>query len=334
MYAPPAVAGNLLFIGSCNGMFYSLDKTTGKVRWSYDTRKEGDQSQFHGAPLIAGGLIIVGTDGRDIGGVYAFDMTTGNLRWKYLIRGGFSDSRGIQTDILRLASSAYAVALGDELICLDLKSGRANWTYQSGLRKERSTWSQSPAVGAGRVFFGGLDGTVYALDARSGQVTWKRYLGAPVSTALTVWGDLYLGTANSHIYRLNTETGQILADFKTEMTPIDTPAVAGDSILFFLNRGGGVGAGSVLICLDRCLKLRWSQRASTWSISRVYLWHGMVLVGNEDGSLVGYKLSDGSQQWSQKFKGMIRSIGQADDLVYVGTLDGTVYAYRPQPRKE
>jgi len=36
----------------------------------------------------------------------------------------------------------------------------------------------------------------------------------------------------------------------------------------------------------------------------------MMLIGNEDGTLVAYKLSDGSQQWSQKFKGMIRSIGR------------------------
>lgn len=312
-------------------MFYSLDKRTAKVRWTYDTRKDGDQSQFHGAPLIVGDLILAGTDGRGIGYVYAFEMTSGHVQWKYPIRNGLSDSHGVQTDIVGLGSRIYVVALGDELICLDAKRGRAHWTFRSGFHEEKSKWSQSPAVATDRVFFGGLDGSVYALDAASGRMIWKRDLGVPISTALTVLGEeLYLGAENNHIYGLNTNSGEILADFKAEMTPVDTPAFEKDSLLFFLNRPGGVGAGKMLICLDRSLKPRWSQRASTWSMSRVYLWHGMVLVGNEDGELVAFKLSDGSAGWSQKFQGMIRTIGQDGDLVYVGTREGILYAYRPE----
>ena len=56
--------GEVVLIGSCAGTFYALDKKTGEVRWSYDIKKDGDQTSFHGNPLITEDLIIIGTDGR------------------------------------------------------------------------------------------------------------------------------------------------------------------------------------------------------------------------------------------------------------------------------
>jgi len=45
-------------------MIRALDKKTGQVKWDYDIRKDGEQSQFHGDPLIADQLVVIGTDGR------------------------------------------------------------------------------------------------------------------------------------------------------------------------------------------------------------------------------------------------------------------------------
>jgi membrane peptidoglycan carboxypeptidase len=53
-------------------MIRALDNKTGKVKWSYDIRNDGEQSQFHGDPLVTDELVIIGTDGN-IGHVYAFD---------------------------------------------------------------------------------------------------------------------------------------------------------------------------------------------------------------------------------------------------------------------
>lgn len=74
--------GDSLFIGSCKGSFYAINKSSGAVRWSYDIRNDGNQQSFHGDPLVAGDLILVGTDKScapdGIGHVYAFDRATGN----------------------------------------------------------------------------------------------------------------------------------------------------------------------------------------------------------------------------------------------------------------
>lgn len=51
-----------VFVGSCAGIFYALNKATGELRWSYDIRKDGKQISFHGNPLIVDDMILIGTD--------------------------------------------------------------------------------------------------------------------------------------------------------------------------------------------------------------------------------------------------------------------------------
>src|SRR5687767_3923794 len=62
IFSIPAVAQNTVYVGSCAGIFYAFNKDTGEVRWTYDIRKDGKQTSFHGNPLIAGDVILIGTD--------------------------------------------------------------------------------------------------------------------------------------------------------------------------------------------------------------------------------------------------------------------------------
>jgi hypothetical protein len=75
--------------------------------------------------------------------------------------------------------------------------------------------------------------------------------------------------------------------------------------------------------------VRWRREApGGWSSARTYLWHGNVLAGSEHGKLAAFA-PDGSEEWSDTVGGVIRGIGVTDDVLYVGTLKGTLYAYRP-----
>ena len=142
--------GEVVFIGSCVGTFFALDRQTGKVRWSYDIGQDGNQSSFHGNPLVVNDLILTGTDGSGIGHVYAFEMATGKVRWKYPITKGVPNSTGLPTDILRLGNNIFGVTFGDELISLNAQTGKVNWTFPSGYSAKKSMWPESPALGVDR----------------------------------------------------------------------------------------------------------------------------------------------------------------------------------------
>lgn len=201
-------------VGSCNGVIRALDKKTGQVRWEYDIHKDGEQRQLHGDPLVTDKLLVIGTDGQ-IGHVYAFDRTTGAVVWKYKV-----NDQGVASDVIRVGESGCFVTLGNELVCVDLQTGKPKWSFRSAYSGDDCLTCSSPAATEGRVFFGGLDGFAYALDAQSGELAWKRDLGARVTTSATIRGhDLYLGTATRHLYRLSVDSGEVLGHIATEATP-------------------------------------------------------------------------------------------------------------------
>lgn len=307
--------GELLIVSSCNGLIRALDKQTGQVRWSYDIRKDGDQTEFHGDPLVTEKLIIVSTDGK-MGHVYAFERLTGAVRWKYRV-----EWRGLSSDVVRSGDHIYAVTLDDELVCLNLESGAAMWTFRSGGLPKSFYWNSSPTVTNDRAYFGGLDGIVYALDARSGKLIWKTDLGARVSSSVASHGrDIYVGAANRHLYRLDADSGKVLADLAVDGEPRWRLIVASDALLAFLGP-------QTLASFDLSLKgMRWSAKASkNWTSARPYIWRDTVLAG--DGhELIAFQARDGARAWSSELPETIRGIGVSDDVLYVGTMKGPVYA--------
>ncbi len=312
--------GELLLVSSCNGMARALDKKTGRVKWEYDTQKDGEALSFHGDPLITSDLIVIGSDGKS-GHVYAFERSSGVRRWKYDV-----PERGVASDVLRLGQNAYAVTLGDELLCLDLDTGKPRWTFHSGFSGHDFHWTSSPALSSDRIYFGGLDGIVYALDSQSGKVIWKKDLGGRVTTSIALQGrNLYVGTTKRHVYRLDSASGDVLGDIATESEPRWTIVVAGESILVFLGE-------EVLASLDLSLKkVLWSAEASKeWTSARPYVWRGAVLAGNRR-ELVALRLSDGAREWSHQFPEVIRGIGTSDEVLYVGSLKGPIFAYPAKP---
>jgi outer membrane protein assembly factor BamB len=194
-------------IGSCAGTFYAFDKRTGKVRWSYNIHQDGNQTSFHGNPLISDQLILIGADkscaSGAIGHVYAFDRNTGTVRWKHR-------TAGTPTDIARIGSMVYAASFLDELIALNLADGSVRWKFATGTPNPDCEIVSSPVIVGNRVFYAGLDGVLYGLDGESGKVLWKRDLGKRATTKLSAVGNsLYVGTSMNRLFRISVSEGQV-----------------------------------------------------------------------------------------------------------------------------
>ncbi len=287
--------GDQLFIGSCAGTFYSVDKATGQVKWTYKVDK--NENNFHGSPLITDELVITGTDGGSrpsgFGSIYALDRATGEVKWRY------PAGRGVPTDVVRSKDRLYAVTLDDELICLDLSTGKLNWSFRTGSTNEQGFINVSPVVEGKRVYFGGQDGKVYALDSKSGKRLWEKDLSARISSSLIIsGGSLYAGSANRRIHQLSSRNGDIISDFSSESGIYWAFLLTADSVITHLGE-------KTLASLPKNLTApRWTQKSTKpWSSSQPYLWRGTTIVGTEDGEVVAFRLSDGSRVWATKFTG-------------------------------
>lgn len=300
-----------------------MNKITGEVKWTYNIRKDGDQNNFHGDPLITDELVVTSTDGRGrktgVGGVYAFEKLTGKVRWR------FDGGRGVPTSILRLGKRIYFVTLNDELISLDLETGRRLWSFGERSTNDRSFMTITPVGKADVVFFGALNGKVYAVNSKTGKALWEKDLGSRISSLLLSRDSLYAGTAARRIYQLNGKTGEVTKEFVASGEFYWQMALSHDSLIYHIEE-------KTLVCLPKSLdKPQWTQHSTTpWSSSRPYVWKGLAIVGTEDGRVDALGLADGKLHWTHKFTGPIGGIGGDEDVLYIGTRSGRLYAFRPQ----
>lgn|GEM_PF-656700 len=341
MFSSPAVAGNLLFIGSCSGNFYALNRNTGEVRWSYNIKQDGNQTSFHGDALITDDLVLIGTDAGTQGHLYAFDRRTGSVVWKYLAPSGAGHDVGVASDVVRKDQRVYAVAQGDELFCLNLRDGAVRWTFSSKFNREKFGWSNSPALEGGTVLFGGLDGRLYSLNADSGKVVWETDLHSPISTTpVLARSTVYVGTKDGHFYRLGSKDGTVISSIALNGSPWWHVSIAGNSLFAFLFHPDRTVSGiqfqpNDLVSIDLDLKrAQWLQKcpnlSDPWTSARPYLWKNEVFAGDYQGNVFAFHIGDGSIAWSHRFSlQVIRGIGITKNILYVGTIHGMVYAMDP-----
>ena len=231
MFSVPAVAGELVYIGSCVGKFYALDKTTGALRWSYDFKKDGNQQSFHGNALFVGDMVLIGTDKScapdGIGHVYAFDKNTGAVRWKYRTTSASSD-------IIQVGSKVYFGSIQDTWTALNLNDGSVAWSSATNAANPDCNYPKSPVTDGTHLYVAALDGNVYSFDAANGRIAWKQKLPADPSTSLVLKdGFLIIGASDNHIYRLKPGSGAIANEIKVEAKPVGRPVIANNAVLFF-----------------------------------------------------------------------------------------------------
>ncbi len=75
-----------IYVGTLEAKLVALDANTGKEVWSVQTADEGADYSVTGAPIIAGGKVIIGNAGGEYstrGYVSAYDAETGKLDWRF-----------------------------------------------------------------------------------------------------------------------------------------------------------------------------------------------------------------------------------------------------------
>jgi polyvinyl alcohol dehydrogenase (cytochrome) len=118
----------------------------------------------------------------------------------------------------RLQSAANAQLTAAQLPQLELR-----WAF--GFPDATSAWAQPTVIG-GRVFVGSQNGTVFALDAKSGCIHWFFSADGGVRTAVSVGARaggaaVYFGDTNAQAYALDASSGRLL--WKTK---VDTHSLA------------------------------------------------------------------------------------------------------------
>ena len=149
-----ALVDNIVyFVSSTN--FHALEAKTGAVKW---TRSMGPGSNFK--PVSENGILYA--DGYDESGCYrpvgAYDAGTGKLVWV----PNFFLTDMLLTSVTIGQNSVYFGADHEGLYALDKKTGEIKWKLVvSGA--QGSGVNANATVADGMVYFGGMDGKLYAV---------------------------------------------------------------------------------------------------------------------------------------------------------------------------
>ncbi len=117
------------------------------------------------------------------------------------------------------------------MLGVDLKTHRILWTYKHPTRN--FPFYSSAALADGRVYVGGRDKMVHAIDARTGKAAWTFMTRARVDSSPAIAGGrLYVGSNDGKLYVLDTATGKSVQEFEAG-GPINTsPAIAAGRLVF------------------------------------------------------------------------------------------------------
>ena len=346
----PTVADGVAYVGADDNNVYALDAETGEALWSFET---GDV--IRSTPTVTGGAVYVGSNDNH---VYALDASTGALLWKH------DTGDWVHYSPVANGGLVYFGALQDggrKVHALDSMSGEQVWVAQAPYPFDAEL---TVAVAGGMLFTRDNFGEFYALDASTGELVWSfsAGMGAESSPAV-VDGVVYLTAVNT-AYALDESTGELVWSYDTERLPArDFPAVLADGAYYFspddyiyalstttgeprwsyqadsmvntapVAAEGMVYAGSEsgrFYALDAVTgELVWSRESMEWGLQSPAVVDGVLYAESSDGHLRALDAATGEDIWQfQKgyFAG-VPSFTVDDGVLYVGALDGGVYAF-------
>jgi outer membrane protein assembly factor BamB len=152
---------------------------------------------------------------------------------------------------------------------------------------------------SGRLFVSAMDGSVYALDARSGRTIWRAKTGDYCHSSPVLSGDrVVVGSADSNAYCYDRATGREIWKFKTG-GPVYASAAVVKGICAIAS-----GDGRVYGLDERSGEMRWAfelpESNSSFAQSPAATDGERVFIGAWDSHLYALDLSTGQQVWRQK----------------------------------
>jgi outer membrane protein assembly factor BamB len=204
----PAVWNGAVYFGSSDGNVYSLDATSGALKWKFHT---GDVA--HSSPAVADGVLYIGSWDTHL---YALNATSGTEKWRF--------KTGEDPDIHNHVGIQASPAVADGIVFfgsrdsfaygIDAASGKQLWKFSTN-----GSWvNNSMVVHDGKAYFGtSIPGFMHAVEAKTGKVVFDLPTGTPVFASMALAGDtLYLGNFGGKLTAIDLKTQKPAWVFETE----------------------------------------------------------------------------------------------------------------------
>ena len=218
--------------------------------------------------------------------------------------------------------------IGDDVGCLyslNLKSGKTNWTFNTGMRIVGS-----PAVSEGVVVFGSANYNIYGLDAKTGKELWHISTNQAVMGAATIEnGIAYIGGGDGRMFAIDIHTGKIKWSFDELKNYVLTRPLVYNQKLYF---GTWDTHFYALNLADGSLAWKWNNGNGNPKLSPASVWpvaaNGKIFITAPDRYFTCLDAETGEQVWRTKEYKVRETVGLSEDgkTVYSKCMWDTIVA--------
>mgnify|MGYP000291894983 CR=1 FL=1 len=319
----PTVVNGTVYVGTRGSVVHAVDAESATETWRFEL----DEIPA-GAPCVVDALLFVG----DLSGtVYAVDAATGDEVWR---ERPDTAVWNIQPDRRRLkvrtsptvADGTVYVGTEKAVYALDAATGEKQWHFTVGGSAAEFVHCSSPTVVDGTVYIV-RDHTVarlYALDAETSDVVWKRDVGGfPAWSSPTVAdGRVVVGNSEGGVYAFDAASGEERWHAPTEEGVASSPTIANGRVF--------VGANDHhLYALDAASGDElWRRDLELAVIASPTVADGVVYIGSGTGTLHAFEAASGDTETTWDLpRGAWSSPIVADGHVYVGDMAGNLHRF-------
>lgn len=323
IYSRPFVANGTVYLGDTDGHIYALSAATGKRLWAYPAT--GHIAAINYRPQVAGNIVYVGTDS---GTFYAIDGMSGKLIWQSKV------GAAVRSSPIYVKGVIYFGTADNNIDALNAKDGTPFWkpVPVPGLVEH------GPAVYAyeapatplrSRTIYVGGGGFLYALNAATGNPSWRTWLGSGDDSIPGISPDgkvVYVGGGGNGIYALNAKNGSRLWKHPYPIrAPVVNQPAASHGVVYF-------ASGDYVYAITAEGRNYWKPHNFGRPVTGLSVANGSVYVGS--GSEI-YCLDETTGEecpgWrSYKANGLVSGPTLNYGEIYFGTQGGNVYALTPE----
>jgi outer membrane protein assembly factor BamB len=217
-----------IVLNGYDGVCRALKASNGQQVWVRET-----DSPINGTPAIVDGKFVVfgGCDHY----LYTLDLATGEPLKKIEGDAPIVSTVGTEGSFVAWANHA------NQVMGADINAGVASWTYS-----DRSfPFMSAPAVDQLRVYIGGRDKKIHAINRLKGTQDWVFKTGSRVESSPLLFNNgLLCGSSDGRLYALSLDQGQEIWSLDLGESLVASPSFASGRILIGSEDGTLFAVGS------------------------------------------------------------------------------------------
>ncbi len=282
----PVVKNGSVYFACRKNMVYSVRLKNGTLSWKKDL---GNPMQYDwgfdyyiGSPAIDNNTIFIGSAD---GNLYALRLDDGKELWKFKASSMVRSTPAVDDH------NVYFGDCSGKVFALNKSNGNRVWQFSTigdtldneNFGFDRKAVIASPTVYGEKLFVGGRDGYLYALDKSKGKELWKYdyQVSWIISTVAVKNGILVTGTSDGRfVHALNVNDGKELWRFMTQATVWASPAISGNDIVVIPSNDGYVY--SLELTTGKEL---WRYKLGPQMFSSAVPVRDQIYIGNDNGNV-------------------------------------------------